>query len=53
MSPVNAYLTPVLEQAFAPLIGRGFLRFVQGAGDEAPTSSTTPASPTSTSPARR
>ena len=34
MSPVNAYLTPVLEQAFAPLIGRGFLRFVQGSGDE-------------------
>jgi acyl-CoA reductase-like NAD-dependent aldehyde dehydrogenase len=34
MSPVNAYLTPVLEQAFAPLIERGFLRIVQGAGEE-------------------
>ena len=34
MSPVNAYLTPALEQAFAPLIERGFLRFVQGSGEE-------------------
>ena len=34
MSPVNAYLTPALEQAFAPLIEQGFLRFVQGSGEE-------------------
>lgn len=34
MSPVNAYLTPALEQAFAPLIERGFLRIVQGASEE-------------------
>jgi acyl-CoA reductase-like NAD-dependent aldehyde dehydrogenase len=34
MSPVNAYLTPTLEQAFAPLITLGFLRIVQGGGEE-------------------
>ena len=34
MSPVNAYLTPAFEQAFAPLIERGFLRIVQGGGEE-------------------
>ncbi|MEP7126018.1 MAG: aldehyde dehydrogenase family protein [Byssovorax sp.] len=34
MSPVNAYLTPTFEQAFAPLIERGFLRIVQGGGEE-------------------
>jgi acyl-CoA reductase-like NAD-dependent aldehyde dehydrogenase len=34
MSPVNAYLTPALEQAFEPLITLGFLRIVQGGGEE-------------------
>lgn len=30
MSPVNAYLGPYFELAFAPLISRGFLRIVYG-----------------------
>jgi len=30
MSPVNAYLGPLLELAMAPLISRGFLRIVYG-----------------------
>ena len=33
MSPVNAYLGPFLENAFAPLIDRGFLRIVYGGAD--------------------
>jgi acyl-CoA reductase-like NAD-dependent aldehyde dehydrogenase len=33
-SPVNAYLRPSLEQAFAPLVERGFLRFVDGGAEE-------------------
>lgn len=34
MSPVNDYLTPSLEEAFAPLIERGFLRIVKGGPEE-------------------
>jgi acyl-CoA reductase-like NAD-dependent aldehyde dehydrogenase len=30
MSPVNAYLGPILEDALAPLVKRGFLRIVYG-----------------------
>ncbi|MDA0667309.1 MAG: aldehyde dehydrogenase family protein [Planctomycetota bacterium] len=30
MNPVNAYLQPVLEQAFAPMMAAGFLGFVEG-----------------------
>ena len=30
MSPVNAYLGPFFERAFAPLVERGFLRIVYG-----------------------
>jgi acyl-CoA reductase-like NAD-dependent aldehyde dehydrogenase len=33
MSPVNAYLGPFLERAFAPLIERGFMRIVYGGAD--------------------
>lgn len=33
MSPVNAYLGPFLDRAFAPLIERGFLRIVYGGAD--------------------
>jgi acyl-CoA reductase-like NAD-dependent aldehyde dehydrogenase len=33
LSPVNAYLGPFLERAFAPLVERGFLRIVQGGAD--------------------
>jgi hypothetical protein len=33
MSPVNAYLGPFFEAAFAPLIERGFLRVVYGGAD--------------------
>lgn len=32
-SPVNAYLGPTLEHAFAPLIERGFLRIVHGGAE--------------------
>jgi acyl-CoA reductase-like NAD-dependent aldehyde dehydrogenase len=34
MNPINAYLTPHLERAFAGLIARGFLRIVQGGAAE-------------------
>jgi acyl-CoA reductase-like NAD-dependent aldehyde dehydrogenase len=30
MHPVNAYLAPLLRDAFAPLVTRGFLAFVEG-----------------------
>jgi aldehyde dehydrogenase (NAD(P)+) len=33
MNPVNAYLGPIFEKAFAPLVAGGFLRFVYGGGD--------------------
>ncbi|MHB8195320.1 MAG: aldehyde dehydrogenase family protein [Vulcanimicrobiaceae bacterium] len=33
MNPVNAYLGPIFEQIFAPLIEGHFLRIVYGAGD--------------------
>lgn len=33
MSPVNAYLGPTLERAFAPLIERGVLRIVHGGAE--------------------
>jgi acyl-CoA reductase-like NAD-dependent aldehyde dehydrogenase len=33
MSPVNEYLGPLFERAFAPLIERGFLRIVYGGSD--------------------
>lgn len=33
MSPVNEYLGPFIEEAFAPLLERGFLRVVYGGGD--------------------
>ena len=33
MSPVNAYLGPILERAFAPLIERGWLRIVHGGAE--------------------
>ena len=32
--PVNAYLGPLLEEAFKPLVARGFLRVVYGGADE-------------------
>jgi Aldehyde dehydrogenase family len=32
--PVNAYLGPLLEEGFQPLIARGFLRVVYGGADE-------------------
>lgn len=34
MSPVNDYLMPSLEEAFAPFIERGFLRIVKGGPEE-------------------
>jgi aldehyde dehydrogenase (NAD(P)+) len=34
MNPVNAYLGPFIEQAFAPAIARGFLAVVYGGADE-------------------
>jgi aldehyde dehydrogenase (NAD(P)+) len=33
MNPVNEWVGPVLEKAFAPLIARDFLRIVYGGGD--------------------
>ncbi len=33
MSPVNAYLGPLYERAFAPLIARGFFAVVQGGAE--------------------
>src|SRR5439155_2670236 len=36
MHPVNAYLGPLLQQAFAPAVERDFLRIVYG-GDDAGT----------------
>jgi aldehyde dehydrogenase (NAD(P)+) len=33
MNPVNEYLGPFLEEAFAPLIAAGFVRVVYGGGD--------------------
>ena len=33
MNPVNAYLGPILEDAFAPLVREGFLRFAYGGAD--------------------
>jgi aldehyde dehydrogenase (NAD(P)+) len=34
MNPVNAYMGPLLEEAFADAIAGGFLRVVYGGGDE-------------------
>ena len=34
MHPVNAYLGPLIEEAFAPLVARGFLRVVYGEAAE-------------------
>ncbi len=34
MNPVNAYLGPLIERAFAPLIARGFFAVVYGGADE-------------------
>jgi Aldehyde dehydrogenase family len=34
MHPVNEYLGPLVEEAFQPLIGRGFLRVVYGGAGE-------------------
>ena len=33
MNPINEYLGPILEEAFAPLIRDGYLAFVYGGGD--------------------
>ena len=33
MNPVNEYLGPFLEEAFAPLVAQGFVRVVYGGGD--------------------
>lgn len=33
MNPVNAYMRPILEEAFAPLVSAGFLGFVDGGAD--------------------
>jgi aldehyde dehydrogenase (NAD(P)+) len=33
MNPINEYLGPILEEAFAPLIRDGYLSFVYGGGD--------------------
>ena len=33
MNPVNDYLGPLLEQAFAPLVDEGFLRIIFGSAD--------------------
>lgn len=30
MNPVNAYLQPILERAFAPMVAAGFLGFIEG-----------------------
>ena len=35
MNPVNAYLGPILEEAFAEAIARGFLAIVYGGAEEA------------------
>lgn len=34
MNPVNAYLGPLIEQAFAPLVTRGFFAVAYGGADE-------------------
>ncbi|HEU4384016.1 MAG TPA: aldehyde dehydrogenase [Anaeromyxobacteraceae bacterium] len=34
LNPVNAYLGPFLEEAFAPAVGRGFLSVVYGGAEE-------------------
>jgi acyl-CoA reductase-like NAD-dependent aldehyde dehydrogenase len=34
MNPVNAYLGPLIEQAFAPLVARGFFAVVYGGAEE-------------------
>jgi len=34
MNPVNAYLQPLLEEAFAPMVAAGFLGFVEGGAKE-------------------
>jgi acyl-CoA reductase-like NAD-dependent aldehyde dehydrogenase len=34
MNPINAYLGPLLEEAYHPLINRGFLRIVYGGPEE-------------------
>src|SRR4051812_4632928 len=34
MNPVNAYLGPLIERAFAPLVSRGFLQVVYGGAEE-------------------
>lgn len=34
MNPVNAYLGPLIERAFAPLVARGFFTVVYGGADE-------------------
>ncbi|MHC4379471.1 MAG: aldehyde dehydrogenase family protein [Planctomycetota bacterium] len=34
LNPVNAYLKPLLERAFAPLVSAGFLGFVEGGAAE-------------------
>ena len=34
MNPVNSYLGPLMEEAYRPLIRRGFLRVVYGSADE-------------------
>jgi acyl-CoA reductase-like NAD-dependent aldehyde dehydrogenase len=34
MNPVNAYIGPLLEEVYSPLIDRGFLRIVYGAAEE-------------------
>ena len=33
MNPVNEYLTPIFDEVFAPLVERGFLRFVNGGAE--------------------
>jgi aldehyde dehydrogenase (NAD(P)+) len=33
LNPVNDYLGPVFERAFAPLVDEGYVRFVYGGGD--------------------
>ncbi len=34
LNPVNAYIGPVMEKAFGPLIDRGYLRMVYGGAEE-------------------
>ena len=34
MNPVNEYLGPIMERGYAPLVARGFLRFVYGGVEE-------------------